>query len=90
MLEAHPIDIEVLLIQARLLKETDRRDEALLRVERALRFAPRYCDALMERLALLVELKRPEDAREAFVTLGENCRDEETTDCASKLMESLG
>ena len=88
VLEAHPIDVEVQLIHARLLKQTDRRDEALRCVERVLRFAPRFCEALLERLTLLVELGGPEEAREAFGTLRKSCRDAEVIKRGSTLVES--
>ncbi len=88
LFEDFPIDVEGHLSYARLLRESGRTGEALASAERALRLAPRSCEAHLERLTVLVELGESERAEEASQTLRQQCREDETRARATELMEN--
>ncbi|MEM7353247.1 MAG: hypothetical protein AAF657_20800, partial [Acidobacteriota bacterium] len=46
-------------------------------IERSLRFAPRFCDAHLERIRVLLELRRADDLDGAMAELTERCNDPE-------------
>jgi tetratricopeptide (TPR) repeat protein len=91
LLAAHPIDVEGLLGYARVLRRSGRGEEALAGAERVARLAPAWCEALLERLELLVELRREAEAEEAAAALRRTCRSEpETLARLATLMEEAG
>ena len=88
LLNKHPILAQAHLSYARLLRDTDRTEEALDRFERVLRLAPASCEAHVEQLSLLVELDQREQARAALKSLRKWCRDADTRTRAAQLMET--
>ncbi len=87
LLAAYPADVEGHLAYGRLLRARGEDDAALERIERTLRLAPGFCEAHLERVALLVELERREDAAEAVATLRDRCRDKDTREKAEQMIE---
>ncbi len=87
LVEASPADFEAHLGLARVYWRSGRREQALDRVERSLLLAPGFCEAQLERLTWLVELRRPEQAGRAYAALGRSCPDRDTTKRAAALME---
>ncbi len=87
LLADFPVDPGVLLETARLERAQGQAEPALERLGRILRLAPGACEAHLERLELLVELERSEDAGEALEQLRERCRDEETRERAARVLE---
>ncbi|MEM7355850.1 MAG: sulfatase-like hydrolase/transferase, partial [Acidobacteriota bacterium] len=77
LLAAYPADFEGHLAYARLLAADQRPTEALVSIERSLRFAPRFCDAHLERIRVLLELRRADDLDGAMAELTERCNDPE-------------
>jgi arylsulfatase A-like enzyme len=85
LLAEHPAFAAGHLAYARVLEEAGRKREALERLGRAISFAPRWCEAHLERLELLVELEGRDSSEEAMITLRRNCRDRETLARAAEL-----
>ena len=87
LLADFPVDAHAHLLYVQLLRATARRDEALGRLERVLRLAPGFCEARLERVVLLVELDRPQDAATAAGELRKTCDDDDTRERATALLE---
>lgn len=84
-----PVDVQAQVGYARVLRELDRQEEALARLERALRLAPGFCEAHLEHLQTLVDLERELDTEAALRQLREHCRDEETRTRAVEMVASV-
>lgn len=91
LLASHPIDLEGLLGYSRALRRSGRPEAALASAERAARLAPAWCEALLERLELLVEVASFGDVEGAAAQLRQRCRGErETMARVATLMEEVG
>ena len=90
LLAAFPADVEGHLAWGRLLRARGDRGAALERVERTLRLAPGLCEAHVERVDLLAELARREDAADALERLRDRCRDEEIRARAEAALSDVG
>ena len=85
LLAAYPADFESHLAYGRLLAANARGEAALASIERSLRLAPRFCEAHFERLELLIDLRRADDADRALEELEDRCEDPEVRARAAAL-----